>query len=138
MAILRTITETGQNLKGEPHVGRRFSEWQLNNKYILSGYCYRSRTIWRPSPACWFCTTRLAMCIPVWPRISPPPTICRNCFFQYLSEPQFLNVSSLNYAMFGIRAEICLVLRTLYHLIHSRSHRMQQFWRRMDLLDILM
>lgn len=61
-------------------------------------------------------------------------------FLRYLAEPQFLNVSSMDYAMFGVYfmcAEICLVLSTLYHLMLPHSHHAEQFWHGMDLLGIV-
>ena len=47
-----------------------------------------------------------------------------------LSEPQFVNVSGTDYAMFGIFfwcAECRLIFSTTYHLIGSYSHDIEQF-----------
>lgn len=115
------------------------SEWQLDNKYILSGY--------RPEKADYLeiftsltflhnetCNVYTHL---VGALLLPP---LASAFLRYLAEPQFLDVSSVDYAMFGIHflcAEICLALSALYHLMQPHSHHVEQFWHGMDLLGIV-
>ena len=59
---------------------------------------------------------------------------------EVLSQAQFSDVQAINHAMFGlyfISAESCLVLSTIYHMVGSHSHDVEQFWLKMDLLGIV-
>ncbi|CZT20872.1 related to membrane proteins, contain hemolysin III domain [Ramularia collo-cygni] len=61
-------------------------------------------------------------------------------FLRILSAPRFVGVSRMDYLMFGTFfccAEVCLIFSTLYHLLGSHSHGVEQFWLRMDLLGII-
>ncbi|KAI4864382.1 hemolysin-III protein [Hypoxylon rubiginosum] len=61
-------------------------------------------------------------------------------FMRVLSEPQFLNVSGIDFFMFRIffwSAECCLILSTAFHLLGSHSQGAEQFWHRMDLMGIV-
>ncbi|KAJ5461033.1 uncharacterized protein N7458_002585 [Penicillium daleae] len=115
-------------------------EWQFDNKYILSGYrpaiadyleIFNSLTFLH-NEACNVYTHLIgALLLPIVAITS----------LRYLAEPQFHNLSSMDYAIFGIYfwcAEICLVLSALYHLIQPYSHQVEQFWHGMDLLGIVM
>ncbi|KAL4961994.1 hemolysin-III protein [Aspergillus stella-maris] len=99
---------------------QEISEWQFDNKYILSGY--------RPAKADYL-------------EIFTSLTFLHNeSCNRYLAEPQFLNVSFMDHTMFGIYfwcAEVCLVLSALYHLIQPHSHQVEQFWHGMDPLGIV-
>lgn len=116
------------------------SEWQLDNKYILSGY--------RPEKADYMeILTSLTFLHNESCNVQTHlvgalllPLIAAATFLRYLTEPQSLDVSSTDYAMFGIyfwSAEICRVMSMLYHLMQSHSHRVEQFWHGTDLLGIV-
>ncbi|KAK1246375.1 hypothetical protein MKX08_000177, partial [Trichoderma sp. CBMAI-0020] len=107
---------------------------QFDNKYILRGY--------RPEKADYLAVftsltflhnetcnvhTHLIGAL-LLPLISP-------IFLRFLADPQFFNVSSMDYAMFNVYfwyAEVCLVLSALYHLMQPHSHP-----HGMDLLGII-
>ena len=113
-------------------------EWRLDNKYILSGYraekadyleIFTSLT-YLHNETCSVYTHLVGALLP----------FITTVFLRYLAEPQFLNASSMDYAMFGIYfwcAEICLVLSTLYHLMQPHSNHIEQFWHGLDLLGIV-
>ena len=113
--------------------------WQFDNRYILSGYrpekadyleIFRSLTFWHNETCNIYTHLVGALLLP----------LVATAFLWYLTEPQFLHVSSIDYVMFGIYfccAEVCLVCSTLYHLIQPYSHRAEQFWHGMDLLGIV-
>ncbi|KAI9369899.1 hemolysin-III related protein [Aspergillus egyptiacus] len=118
---------------------QEIAEWQFDNKYILRGY--------RPAKADYLeiltsltflhnesCNVYTHL---IGTLLLP---LVATTFQQSLAEPRFLNVSFLDYAMFGIYfwcAELCLVLSTLYHLMQPHSHRVEQFWHGLDLLGIV-
>jgi adiponectin receptor len=118
---------------------QKISEWQFDNNYILSGY--RPEKVdyldifaslgFLHTETCNVYTHLLgALLLP----------LVATVFLRYLGEPQFLNVLYMDYAMFGLYfwcAEICLVLSALYHLMMPHSHRVEQFWHRMDMLGIV-
>jgi adiponectin receptor len=118
---------------------QEISEWQLDNKYILSGYrpekadyrqIFTSLTFLHNETCNVYTHLVGALLLPL---IAP-------VFLRYLADPQYLNVSSMDYAMFGTYfscAEICLVLSTTYHLMLSHSLHVEQFWHGMDLLGIV-
>ena len=118
---------------------QEISEWQLDNKYILCGYrtekadyleIFTSLTFLHNETCNVYTHLVGALLLP----------LVATAFLRYLAEPQFLNVSCMDYAMFGIYfwcAEICLVLSTLYHLMLSHSHHVEQLWHGMDLLGIV-
>lgn len=115
------------------------SEWQRDNKYILSGY--------RPAKANYLeILTSLRFLrnetCDVYTHLVGAlllPLIA-TAFMRILSEPQFLNVSGTDYVMLGIFfwcAECCLIFSAMYHLMGSHSHDVKQFWHRVDLLGIV-
>ncbi|EHK17759.1 mPR-like GPCR protein [Trichoderma virens Gv29-8] len=118
---------------------QEISEWQFDNKYILSGYrpekadyleIFTSLTFLHNETCNIYTHLIGALLLPL---ITP-------AFLWFLAEPRFFNVSSMDYAMFGVYfwcAEICLVLSALYHLIQPHSHRIESFWHGMDLLGIV-
>ncbi|UKZ79326.1 hypothetical protein TrVFT333_007076 [Trichoderma virens FT-333] len=118
---------------------QEISEWQFDNKYILSGYrpenadyleIFTSLTFLHNETCNVYTHLIGALLLPL---ITP-------AFLWFLAEPRFFNVSSMDYAMFGVYfwcAEICLVLSALYHLIQPHSHRIELFWHGMDLLGIV-
>ena len=118
---------------------QEISEWQLDNKYILSGYrpekadyleIFISLTFLHNETCNVYTHLVGALHLP----------LVATAFLRYLAEPQFLNVSFMDYTMFKIYfccAEICLVLSTLYHLMQPHSHHAEQFWHGMDLLGIV-
>lgn len=115
------------------------ADWQFDNKYILSGYrpengdyleVLASLTFLHNETCNVYTHLIGALILPIL-----APLVLR-----LLSQPQFLNVSSMDYAAFGVYfwcAEICLVLSSLYHLIQPHSHRVDLFWHGMDLLGIV-
>lgn len=118
---------------------QEISEWQLDNKYILSDYrpekadyldIFTSLTFLHNETCNVYTHLVGALLLP----------LVATVFLRYLGKPQFLNVSSMDYSMFGIYfwcAEICLVLSMLYHLMQPHSHHVEQFWHGMDLLGIV-
>lgn len=115
------------------------ADWQFDNKYILSGYrpengdyleVLASLTFLHNETCNVYTHLIGALLLPIL-----APLVLR-----VLSQPQFFNVSSMDYAAFGVYfwcAEICLVLSSLYHLIQPHSHRVDLFWHGMDLLGIV-
>ncbi|KAH8660125.1 mPR-like GPCR protein [Xylariales sp. PMI_506] len=115
---------------------KEISEWQEDNKYILSGYrpekadyleIFMSLTFLHNENCSVYTHLIGAMLLPL---------IAATGFLQHLVDPRFLNVSSMDYTVFGIYfwcAELCLVLSTLYHLKQPHSHKVELFWHRMDL-----
>jgi adiponectin receptor len=114
-------------------------EWQFDNRYILNGYRPAkadyleafSSLAFLHNESCNVYTHLIgALLLP----------LVATTFVQYLSRPQYLNVSSMDYMMFGLYfwcAEVCLALSVLYHLIQSHSQKVEQFWHGMDLLGIV-
>lgn len=115
------------------------SIWQLDNNYILSGYrpekadyieIFTSLTFVHNETCNVYTHLVGALLLP----------LLATAFLRCLAEPRFLDVSSMDYAMFGIYfgcAETCLVLSALYHLMQPHSHHVEQFWHEMDLLGIV-
>jgi len=118
---------------------QEISEWQLDNKYILGGYraekadyrdIFTSLTFLHNETCNVYTHLIGALLLPV----------VAAAFLRCLGEPQYLNVSSMDYATFGIYfwgAELCLILSTMYHLMLHHSHVVEQFWHGMDLLGIV-
>jgi len=125
--------------KARTITSQQASEWQLDNKYILRGYRPESASYldifvsltFLHNETCNVYTHLVgALLIP----------LVATGFIRCLAAPQFSNVSFMDYSMFGIYfvfAEICLLLSTLYHLMLSHSHSVEQFWHGMDLLGIV-
>lgn len=115
------------------------SEWQRDNKYILSGYRpekadYReilTSLTFLHNETCNVYTHLVgALVLP----------LIATAFMRVLSEPRFLNVSGTDYVLFGIFfccAECCLIFSAAYHLFGPHSHEVEQFWHRLDLLGIV-
>ena len=119
---------------------RATSEWQRDSKYSLSGY--------RPENAdCLDILTSLtflhnetcnaythlagALLLPFVATAS----------IRILSEPQFLDVSVIDYVMFRIFfccAECCLIFSVIYYLLGSHSRDVELFWHRTDMLQIVL
>ncbi|KAH6608124.1 hemolysin-III protein [Trichoderma cornu-damae] len=136
-----TSDPAGQPKASKPRTvtWQEVAEWQFDNKYIIGGY--------RPEKADYLeiltsltflhnetCNvyTHLIGAL-LLPLVTP-------AVLRFLAEPRFLNVSSMDYAMFGVYfwcAEICLVLSALYHLMQPHSHPVELFWHGMDLLGIV-
>ena len=118
---------------------KEISEWQWDNKYILSGYRPEKADYWDifvsltfvHNETCNIYTHLIgALLLPLVATVT----------MQYLGEPQFLNVLSMDYTVFSIFfwcAEVCLVLSTFFHLMQAHSHRVEQFWHGLDMLGII-
>jgi adiponectin receptor len=118
---------------------QEISGWQFDNKYILSGYrpakadyleIFTSLTFLHNESCNVYTHLIGALLLP----------LITTTFQRYLAEPQFRNVSFMDYAMFGIYfwcAEVCLILSALYHLMQPHSRQVEQFWHGMDLLGIV-
>lgn len=139
-ANMSTTNDTNRpRAKARTVTWKQISEWQFDNKYILSGYrpekanyleILTSLTFLHNETCNVYTHLIGALVLP----------LVAGTFLRYLAEPQFLNVSSMDYTMFGIYfwcAEICLVLSALYHLMQPHSHDVEQFWHGMDLLGIV-
>ena len=115
------------------------AEWQVDNNYILSAY--------RPEKADYLeILTSLTFLhnetCNVYTHLigSVLLPFFATVVLRYLVAPQFRDVSSMDYAMFGLYfwcADVCLVLSALFHLMQSHSHNVEQFWHGMDLLGIV-
>jgi adiponectin receptor len=115
------------------------SEWQRDNRYILSGYrpekgdymdILTSLTFLHNETCNVYTHLIGALLLP----------LIAFAVMQIPSQPQFLDVSRSDYIIFGIFfccAECCLIFSTIYHLVGSHSHAVEQFWLRMDLLGII-
>ncbi|OKL59122.1 hypothetical protein UA08_05966 [Talaromyces atroroseus] len=115
------------------------SEYQRDNKYILSGYrperasyheILTSLTFLHNETCNVYTHLAGALLLPLIAAV----------FMQVLSEPQFIDVSGTDHVMFGIffwSAECCLIFSATYHLVGPHSHDVEQFWHRMDLLGIV-
>ena len=116
------------------------SEWQRDNKYILSGYrpenadylhILKSMTFLHNETCNIYTHLAGALLLPFF----------ATGFIQILSEPQFLNVSLMDYIMFGAFlccAECCLIFSVMYHLLGCHSHSVEQFWHQTDMLGIVL
>ncbi|KAI6083015.1 mPR-like GPCR protein [Hypoxylon rubiginosum] len=114
-------------------------EWQRDNKYILSGYRQAKANYLEILASLTFLHNETCNVYTHLVGALLLPLIAV-AFMRVLSEPQFLNVSETDYAMFGIYflcAECCLVLSATFHLLAAHSHDVDQFWHRMDLLGIV-
>jgi len=114
-------------------------EWQLDNRYIISGYrpaksdymeIFTSLTFLHNETCNVYTHLVGALLLP----------LVAVAFMRALHGPQFLNVSETDYVMFGIFfgcAECCLFFSAAYHLLGAHSHNVEQFWHGMDLLGIV-
>ncbi|KAK1255264.1 hypothetical protein MKX08_009259, partial [Trichoderma sp. CBMAI-0020] len=118
---------------------QEISNWQFDNKYILTGYrpenpdylaVFTSLTFLHNETCNIYTHLVGALLVPL---LTP-------ALLHFFSKPQFLGVSFMDYLMFEIYfwcAETCLVLSALYHLMQPHSHRIELFWLGMDLLGIV-
>ncbi|KAL7929056.1 hemolysin-III protein [Trichoderma chlorosporum] len=114
-------------------------EWQRDSTYILSGYrpengsymeTFASLTFLHNETCNVYTHLIGALLLPFFAA----------GFMRVLSDPKLLNVSGIDYVMFGtffFGAECCLLLSTLYHLMEPHSHRVERFWHKMDLMGII-
>lgn len=118
---------------------QEISEWHFDNKYIVGGYRREKADYLKILASLTFLHNETCnIYTHLIGAILLPPIAA--IFLRYLGRPQFLNVSTMDYAVFGIyfwSAEICLILSTLYHLMLSHSHHIERFWQGMDLLGIV-
>lgn len=112
---------------------QRVSKWRLDNEYILTSYREEQATFLASLTyvhnETWNVYTHLAGAISLL-------LLYATVFLRYLAEPQFLDVLSMDYAMFEIYfgcAEIYLILSTVYHLLSAQSHQAERFWHGIDL-----
>lgn len=114
-------------------------EWQRDNEYIRTGYrpekadykdIFLSLTFLHNETCNIY--THLIGAILVLP--------VAYIYMRILPEPQYHNVLAADYVMFIIfffSCEFCLLSSALYHLMQPHSHKVEQFWHRMDLLGIV-
>lgn len=114
-------------------------EWQLDNRYILSGYrpakadyleIFNSLTFLHNETCNVYTHLIGALLLP----------LIATAFMRALHGSQFFNVSGADYVMLGIFfwcAECCLASSAGYHLMGSHSHNVEQFWHGLDLLGIV-
>ena len=133
------MPNTRAKAKARTAMWHEIPEWQFDNQYILRGYRPEkadyleilSSLTFLHNETCNVYTHLIgAVLLP----------FVATVFLRFLGEPQFLNVSYMDYRMFGIYfwcAELCLVLSTLYHLMQPHSHKAELFWHGMDLLGIV-
>ncbi|UPK98268.1 hypothetical protein LCI18_009203 [Fusarium solani-melongenae] len=118
---------------------QNISEWQFDNKFILSGYrpekpdyieVFRSLTFMHNETCNIYTHMVPALLLPFVVPI----------FLRGLASTQILDVMAMDYAMFMVYflcVEICLALSTLYHLMQPHSYLVELFWHGMDLLGIV-
>ncbi|KAJ5771467.1 uncharacterized protein N7511_003518 [Penicillium nucicola] len=138
MSITNDLTSQSK-AKARTIMRQELPEWQFDNNYILSGYrpakadyleIFTSLTFLHNESCNVYTHLVGALLLP----------LVATALLRYLAEPQFINVSSMDYTMFGIYfwcAETCLVLSAIYHLMQPHSHHVEQFWHGMDLLGIV-
>lgn len=142
---MSTMSETTTSTTNQPKAKARtvtwqeIYRWQLDNKYILSGYrpakanyleIFTSLTFLHNETCNVYTHLIGALLLP----------LIATTFLRYLGESQFVNVSSMDYAMFGIYywcAEACLIFSAFYHLVQPHSRQVEEFWHGMDLLGIV-
>ena len=115
------------------------SEWQRDNKYILSSYRPEKADYLEILTSLTFLHNETCNVYTHLVGALLLPLLATACM-RALSEPQFLNVSGTDYVMFGIFfwcAECCLIFSATYHLVGPHSHDVDQLWLRMDLLGIV-
>ncbi|KAK8932997.1 ADIPOR-like receptor IZH2 [Metarhizium anisopliae] len=130
---------TQSKAKARTVTWQEIPEWQLDNKYILSGYRPEKADYWEIFTSLTFLHNETCNVYTHLVGALLLPLVA-TAFLRYLAQPQFLHVLSMDYAMFGIYfwcAEACLILSTLYHLIQPHSHHVELFWHGMDLLGIV-
>ncbi|KAI0873180.1 hemolysin-III protein [Hypoxylon argillaceum] len=139
-ANMSTTNDTSRpGAKARTVTWKQISEWQLDNKYILSGYRPEKASYLEILTSLTFLHNETCNVYTHLVGALALPLVA-GTFLRYLAEPRFLNVSSMDYTIFGIYfwcAEICLVLSVLYHLMQPHSHDVEQFWHGMDLLGIV-
>ena len=131
-------TTNGHSTKAK-EAWQEISDWQRENKYILGGYrpeqadykAILASLTFAHNETCNVYTHLIgALLLP----------LVATATMQYLGEPRFLNVMSMDYFVFGAFfscAEVCLVLSTLFHLMGCHSYPAEQFWHGMDMLGII-
>lgn len=114
-------------------------EWQIDSRYILSGYrpakadyveVFTSLTFLHNETCNVYTHLIGALLLP----------LVAFAFMRVLSDPRFLNVSQIDYVMFGlyfVGAEACLVFSATYHLMQDHSEKVGEIWHGMDLLGIV-
>lgn len=115
------------------------SEWQRDNRYILSGYRPEKADYMEILTSLTFLHNETCNVYTHLIGALLLPLIAL-AVMQILSQPQLLDVSRSDYIIFGIFfccAECCLIFSATYHLLGSHSHAVEQFWLRMDLLGIV-
>lgn len=113
-------------------------EWQIDSRYILSGDrpakadylgVFTSLTFLHNETCNVYTKLLGTLLLP----------LIASASMRLLFDPRFLNVSEMDYAMFGLYfvvAEACLVFSATYHLMRDNSQKVEQFWHGMDLLGI--
>lgn len=127
-----------QGPKAEPRQPG-ISKWQVENKYILGGY-RRESADYREiiTSLCFLHNETCNIYTHLVGALLLP--LAAPVFLRDLAKPQYHNVSSADYTVFGTYvscAEMCLVLSVLYHLMQAHSHRVERFWHGMDLFGIV-
>ena len=113
-------------------------EWSRDNEFIRTGYRpekpeYKDILLsltYLHNETCNI-YTHLIGAILVWP--------VAYIYMRILPEPQYDNVLPADYVMFIIfffSCEFCLLSSAAYHLMQPHSHKVEQFWHRMDLTGI--
>lgn len=130
---------TRPTAKARTMTWHEISEWQRDNKYILSGYRPEKSDYLEILTSLKFLHNKTCNVYTHLVGALLLPLIT-TAFMRVLSEPQFLNASGTDYVMFGIYfwcAECFLIFSAPYHLVGPHSHDVEQFWHRMDLLGIV-
>lgn len=130
---------TRTTVKARTVTWNELPEWQRDNKFILSGYRPEKADYMEILASLTFLHNESCNVYTHLIGALLLPLIAAGVM-PVLAEPQFLNVSGIDYVMFGIFfwcAECCLIFSATYHLVGPHSHEVEQFWHRMDLLGIV-
>ena len=139
-------TSTIETHTTQPTAGARtttwheISEWQRDNKYILSGYRPEKADYLEILSSLTFLHNETCNVYTHLVGALLLPLVAAAVFTHLLSEPRFLDVARMDYAMFGVFflcAECCLIFSATYHLLGPHSQDVEQFWHRADLLGIV-
>ncbi|KAJ6784447.1 hypothetical protein PWT90_11022 [Aphanocladium album] len=134
---LSTVLATAK--RGRTLTWSEAAEWQRDSDFILSGYRRKKADYLEVFFSLAFLHNETCNVYTHLVGALLLPQTATNVL-RSLSQPQFFDVSSTDYTMFNIffgSAECCLLLSTAFHLLGAHSHKVEQFWHRMDLLGIV-
>jgi adiponectin receptor len=130
---------TRSKVNAKTVTSREASEWQVGNKYILSGYRKANADYGEVLISLTFLHNETCSIYTHLIGALLLPLAATLLTFS-LDESRFLDAASTDYAVLGLYfmcAETCLIFSTLYHLMLSHSQHLEVFWLSMDMLGIV-